>query len=687
MASFAVVCCVLAVAIVAPMVTADQPWDKYQFAPANRTFNARSMSTICGPAPPLSAPSPSAQAKLSGVGNSITFDYGQEVGGISHFSFGSTSDASQTVNVAYSESSYYSCTGDASQGGSGKDGFVVIENVAANGVFVPDIAHLRGGFRYITLIMATNGSVEVNPPVIKMVAAPNMPDPSAWQNHFYSSDDMLNRIWYGCGWTTQLCAINSSHGRQWPAPKEGWNNSATCGIGDVILVDGAKRDRVIWPGDMGVSVLTAIATTGDIDASQNALTTLYASQLSNGMLPYAGPPVSFNGKSDTYHLWALIGTYNVAILGQQQAWLKKVWSGFQRGVATCTERIASDGNGLFTVVNDADWARRGQGGQNVAANALLFRVLNCGAEMANAIGDSTTAANYTATAAKLSQAINANLWNDTVGAFHDNPTSTILPQDGNSLMTWFNATTPERKVSISNYLKTNWNQFGSTSPEWGNNIGTFPGSMEVHAHFAAGQPERAQDLIRLMWGYMMNKTEGTQSTFWEGYNADGTFAYKGDYMSNSHGWATGPAAALTFNTLGIRPTGLHAYQLAPHPGSITSCEGSWSFGPGQSVLVKWNNTIGREFTLTVDSSKAVNTVGDVVIDLLTKPLKSITLNGKHLWTNTVGAVVESESSDLRSDSSDLRSESSDLSLFSMSPTQASFKSFKSQTSTIKVTYM
>ena len=48
-----------------------------------------------------------------------------------------------------------------------------------------------------------------------------------------------------------LC-VRAGHGRRWPAPAVGWDNNATCGVGDVVLVDGAKRDRVIWPGDMGV---------------------------------------------------------------------------------------------------------------------------------------------------------------------------------------------------------------------------------------------------------------------------------------------------------------------------------------------------------------------------------------------------------------------------------------------------
>ena len=110
-----------------------------------------------------------------------------------------------------------------------------------------------------------------------------------------SSDDLVNKIWYAAAYTTQLCSISASHGRQWPPSKaSGWSNNASCispsGTGLTVLVDGAKRDRTIWPGDMGVSTATAFATTGDTYSSRISLETLYAYQSKDGMLPYAGPP-------------------------------------------------------------------------------------------------------------------------------------------------------------------------------------------------------------------------------------------------------------------------------------------------------------------------------------------------------------------------------------------------------------
>ena len=79
--------------------------------------------------------------------------------------------------------------------------------------------------------------------------------------------------------------------------------------------------------------------------------------------------------------------------------------------------------------------------------------------------------------------------------------------------------------------------------------------MEIYAHLTAGQGARALDLVRRQWGFMLQSPVSTASTFWEGYNVDGTFGHFGTdtkYMSHAHGWATGPGGAMTHTVLGVR---------------------------------------------------------------------------------------------------------------------------------------
>ena len=154
----------------------------------------------------------------------------------------------------------------------------------------------------------------------------------------YSSDELLNRIWYASAYTLQMCLINPTHGRVWPPPSVGWDNSNYIGSGKSILVDGAKRDRTIWPGDMGISTMTAYTTLGDLTSSINSLATLYSYQNpKTGQLPYVGPMVfclkpfnqtcdsgQGNWHSDMYHLWALKGTYDAYQYSTHL--LKHAWS-------------------------------------------------------------------------------------------------------------------------------------------------------------------------------------------------------------------------------------------------------------------------------------------------------------------------------------------------------------------------
>jgi len=122
--------------------------------------------------------------------------------------------------------------------------------------------------------------------------------------------------------------------------------------------------------------------------------------------------------------------------------------------------------------------------------------------------------------------------------------------------------------------------------------------MEVYSHFAAGEGARALDLVRLQWGYMLQNPHSTESTFWEGYNTDGSFNFQGIYMSNSHGWAAGPGGALSHHVLGIRAdlqnlasnvqNPATAFIIAPQPSGLKWCLGRLAFADDHAVDVQWN---------------------------------------------------------------------------------------------------
>lgn len=603
------------------------------YSPTSRTLNPTAVygtaGTVSNPQNVLSG----LATRLNGTGSALTLDFGKEVGGLVTLSFGSTSDASQRVGLAFSESSLnIGTSSDASSGGNA-DG-AIYATAPGNGSYTMPTARLRGGFRYLTVFMNTSGWVDLRGVSLNFTAAPGMADPSAYANYFSSNDNVLNQIWYAGAYTVQMTTIASNQGRVWPPPASEWDNSATVSVGSSVLVDGAKRDRTVWSGDLGVAVPTQYASTNDLVSTRNALTTLYNAQnTSSGEFPWAGPPWTGLPHSDTYHTWALLGSSTYYLYSADKTWLDSVWGKYKLAMTFITNKI--DGNSLLNVTNTADWARSGQGGENIQANAILYAALIGGVTLAGAEGDTTLASQYASKAAAIKSAVNSRLWDATIGMYRDNPTSGMYPQDGNSLAVWYGLTdTTAKSSSISQKLSTRWNAFGATTPEWGGGVHPFAGSMELQAHLIAGDDSTALAQMRRTWGYMLTAAIGTKSTFWEGIAADGGLAYGGSFMSLAHGWATGPTSALTFGVLGIAPeTATGGFRFVPHPGDLTSVEGRITMPQG-AVNASWSRNASAG-TFTAHLVSPAGTTGRIGVPKFGSSTVSVTVNGSVVWSGGV----------------------------------------------------
>ena len=47
-----------------------------------------------------------------------------------------------------------------------------------------------------------------------------------------------------------------------------------------MYVDGSKRDRTVWPGDLAIAVPSILVSTGDWDGLRNTLAVLWNDQVS-----------------------------------------------------------------------------------------------------------------------------------------------------------------------------------------------------------------------------------------------------------------------------------------------------------------------------------------------------------------------------------------------------------------------
>ncbi|GKT93377.1 bacterial alpha-l-rhamnosidase domain-containing protein [Colletotrichum tofieldiae] len=448
------------------------------------------------------------------------------------------------------------------------------------GSYTVPFAQLRGGFRYLTVYLVANSTtadatLSVDDVSLEIVFQPTWSNLRAYQGYFHSSDDLLNKIWYSGAYTLQTNAAPPETGRVltedvWDG---GWSNNAWLGVGSSLLLDGAKRDRWIWPGDMGVAVPSAFVSTGDLESARNAIQTMFDFQRPSGIFPRAGPPY-LDTTSDTYHMWTMIGAYNY---------------------------VAPD-TGILNATATGDWARYINSMNGSAPNMLLYRTLTTGAFLADLAPAGTSgpaagtdlAGAWLSRAEALKAAIKTHLWDGAKGAFIDgHKNRTLYPQDSNSYAVAFGVVDPAgaEAASISRVLTENWTPIGPASPELPGNVSPFISSIELEAHFVAGRADRALRLIRDSWGWYLNHPNGTGSTVIEGYLVDGTFGYRSSrgytddpsYVSHAHGWSSGPTSTLTEYLVGLRvtrPAGA-GWSLKPVFGEVPEAQAGFTTALGR----------------------------------------------------------------------------------------------------------
>ena len=339
-----------------------------------------------------------------------------------------------------------------------------------------------------------------------------------------------------------------------PTINSDWVLNTTIAHGTSVLVDGGKRDRLVWSGDMSISLPTVAVSTYDLVSSRNALSSVFSLQYASGALPYAGFPSNVaNLTSFTYHLYALIGIGNIYQWSGDEAYVAEHWTRWKTGMEWAIAQI--DNTGLANVsANDArDWARVGMGGHNIAANSLLFHTLNVGAALARTQKDATTAKRWVALAKGIQAAAISLLWQPGVGLFKDNETTTLAPQDGNAWAVKSGLVTNASQIAqISEALQARWGKYGAPAPEAVDIVSPFISGFELEAHFVANRTSAGLALIRDIWAdFMLGDPRMTNSTLIEGYSPNGMLEYSptpgvvNPGLSHAHGWSSGPTILLT----------------------------------------------------------------------------------------------------------------------------------------------
>lgn len=372
-----------------------------------------------------------------------------------------------------------------------------------------------------------------------------------------------------------------------------------------VILDGAKRDRVVWSGDLGVEGPNVFYTTAADAYVRGSLQLLASYQNGNGESGTNVPPTvplgTFPESGYTYSAsYSMDEIDNIATYYRYTgdlAFVRSEWPMIQRELAY--NRAMVDSRGLLVTDGgdglDWDYYDGPKTGAVTAYNVIYDQTLNDAATMAGAVGDSADAAVYAAQATSLRAAINQYLFDPTTGLYAVSDTQPgSFAQDGNALAIVDGVAPADRASAIAAALRSQLpsTPYGplpfSSDTGYRQAVSPFVTSEEVQALFAVGDTGAATSLLRTVWGHMDAPGPYFTGADWELVGSDGTPGF-GGFTSLAHGWASGATADLSAYVLGVAPTsaGYGTWTIAPHPGELDWAEGEVPT-PHGTITVRWS---------------------------------------------------------------------------------------------------
>ncbi len=384
-------------------------------------------------------------------------------------------------------------------------------------------------FRYLRVLPSRGAEA-------KRVAVSASFYPTRYRGAFACADEELNRIWMHSAYTLRLCMRE-------------------------FLIDGIKRDRMPWLGDVYVALLSNVFSFAEKEVVKRTLTALYGER----------PEEShFNGIIEYTLFWVMILDEYLLYFGDEE-YVARVRPQFLSLMEILESKENRDG---FLVADEftwllIDWAYIEKSGVVAALQMLYVMALQSAARLGHAFRDEKRAAYFSGRARRLQRLCRRFFWNDAAGAFADNvfngKQSRHITRHANFLGILSGAATGKQTRRIlSNVLLQS-----KVAP-----VGTpYMKFFECLALARCGKHGEMTQGVKDYWGGMLK--EGA-TTFWEAYDpAQSGNEHYGFYgrpfgKSLCHAWASGPIHLLSGELLGARPTeaGWKRFRVLPHPGNL-----------------------------------------------------------------------------------------------------------------------
>jgi hypothetical protein len=497
------------------------------------------------------------------------------------------------------------------------------------------------GFRYLKISIDTlasddmystpSGWVDIASVSLNFTAY--LGTPASYSGWFESSDAALNEYWYAAAYTNEMTIdtflLDTVDVR---------NSGNQTLVGKTVLFDGAKRDRDPYVGDISVSGKTAYLSHQDTaGAVYNVLADLGDHQSSSGWIP---PASLFNYGVNLfdYPFWWVVSFWDYILYTGDVDQVQPYYGNLQNLLDNWVPTVTDSATGLLNKSDSQGWGDYGflpRYGIVTYYNALYVLALQDAAKIANLLNETSDAEKWLQQADTISQAINDNLWDASVGAYVDERGGTRHAQDGNGIAVIAGIANSTQAASALGYLADNTAKF------WGNafmdddslgsgtsdRVYAFISYFDLDARFLIGDSDSALDEIHRLYGTMIQSDPGI--TFWEGVGINGS-AYEQAFTSRCHGWSTGVLPVLTHYVLGLKPTGpgYETFSIQPaFPTNLTWARGQEAT-PHGDIYLEW--TADDNNTRTITFSSPAGTLANVTVP----KVSSVSLDGNVLWSSS-----------------------------------------------------
>lgn len=464
----------------------------------------------------------------------LILDFGTELHGGVQITTAQGNNVTHKVRLRFGESVTETNT-ETMDIPSGKDGSTNHHAMRDFSLTLPGYATIEvgnTGFRFLRIDLLDKHT-EV---VIKEVRAISKFRDIPYLGSFTCNDERLNKIWATGAYTVHLCMQD-------------------------YVIDGVKRDRMVWSGDIHPQIMTISNVFGYQEVVPKSL----------DFLRDTNPlPKYINGIA-TYSLWWVIMQYdwyqyhgNSNYLSEQKDYLLPL-------LEQLANSVNADGSEVLDIkgMRFIDWpSYHDEKAVHAGIQAMMVIAFEKGAALCKVLDEKSASKKYAALAEKMKK--NVPDYNNSKQA------AALL-----SLSGMMDVKQADAIIS----------QGGAAS------FSAFFGYYMLQAQARAGNYTAALNNIRQFWGGMLDLGA---TTFWEEFDlaeaegaarideivpagrkdyhlSTGMECYKGIRRSLCHGWASGPTAWLSEHVLGVTvlEPGGKKIKIEPHLGDLTWAEGTF----------------------------------------------------------------------------------------------------------------